>query len=289
LLKRFPRWLGVSLLALGTLLSSGLILWCSLAPGITARTVLNQLVNLQVQQLAGAFMPADYGFWWQGIVALLFFSLLAGIRCSGSISGERERQTWEALLLTPLTEQELIRGKLWGIMGVSYGCVLAYAVPAVALSFLGGPGAIFWTMVWLLVTFLAMFYTGSAGMWSSVRSRSSWRSLLSTLGWGYVGGFIVFLCTVPIILYLVLFILIALELLDHLLGTSFSPNTGTGFAQVLVVTSLAVCIGLALLFWGGSRFFLHYAQKWVAERERTRFWQDEPRMPHRRRCLARLR
>ena len=42
--------------------------------------------------------------------------MVVGIRCSGAISGERERLTWEALLLTPLETRYLVRGKLRGIM-----------------------------------------------------------------------------------------------------------------------------------------------------------------------------
>jgi hypothetical protein len=276
-LKGFPRWLGLVFIVLATLLSSGLILWFSRAPGITALALFTLLFHLDFVGLAGSFLVADYGFWWQGVIALFFFSLLVGVRCSGSVSGEREHQTWEALLLSPLTVRELIRGKLWGIMGVSYGYVLAYAVPALLLSVLGGGLALFWTVLWLLVTLLAMYYAGAAGMWSSVRSRSSWRSLLSTLGWGYVGGFLVFLCTVPIIFYLTFFLILALTLADSTMGTSVAPRGGTGILQFLAVATVTVCISLALLFWGGSRLFLHYAQKWVSERERTRTWSYEPR------------
>ena len=63
----------------------------------------------------------------------------------GAISSERERQTWEALLLTPLSAGQIIRGKLWGVMAASYWYLLAYAAPAVTLSVLGGPVAVFWT------------------------------------------------------------------------------------------------------------------------------------------------
>ena len=89
-LKGFPRWLGLVFIALATLLSSGLILWFSRAAGITALTLFTLLFHLDFVGLAGSFLLADYGFWWQGVITLFFFSLLVGVRCSGSVSGERD-------------------------------------------------------------------------------------------------------------------------------------------------------------------------------------------------------
>jgi hypothetical protein len=287
-LNRLPRGLGMSSVVIATLISSCMILYSYLAPGVTVARVLTLASTGDIPGLSGAFLPADHAFWWQGVLALLFFSLLISIRCSGSVSGERERRTWEALLLTPLPEAQLIRGKLWGILGACYLYLLAYALPACLFSFLGGGLAFFWTLLWLAITLLAMYYAGAAGLWSSVRSSSSWRSLLSTLGWGYVGGFVVFLCTIPLIFFVAIFVFRALQLIDQL-GTSLAPTTGTGFAQYMATVTISVCLGLALLFWGGARFFLHYAQKWVAERDRTRHWREEPITGRRRRRVVQRR
>ena len=49
-----------------------------------------------------------------------------------------------------------------------------------------------------VVATLTMFYMGAAGVWSSTRFSSSWRSLLATMGIGYVGGLILWLITTPI-------------------------------------------------------------------------------------------
>ena len=95
---------------------------------------------------------AGTGFLIQSLVVMLLASLVVGIRCSGAITGERERQTWEALLLTPLSARQVVRGKLWGIMGASYWYLLAYAAPAAVLSALGGLLALWWTVLWLAVT-----------------------------------------------------------------------------------------------------------------------------------------
>jgi len=199
------------------------------------------------------------------------------VRCSGAISGEREKQTWEALLLTPLSARQLVHGKLWGIMGASYYYLLAYAVPALGLSVLGGFMSLFWTALWLAVTFLAMYFVGATGLRCSVRAKSSWRSLLGTLGMGYVGGFVIYVMTSPIILILALVVLLSMILIDRLLGTSLaSAATGGGLAGLLLAFKIASCAALALIFWLLSKYFLRDSQRWIADRERTRHWSEEP-------------
>ena len=88
----------------------------------------------------------DY-FVLQGLAVMLLGSFIVGIRCSGAITGERERQTWEAVLLTPMSAKQLVTGKLWGVMGACYWYLLAYGVPAVLLSALGGVGCLGWTVL----------------------------------------------------------------------------------------------------------------------------------------------
>ena len=63
----------------------------------------------------------------------------------------------------------MIHGKLWGVTGASYWYLLAYGAPAVMLSVLGGVLAFFWTLLWLGVTVLAMYFVGAAGLYCSAR------------------------------------------------------------------------------------------------------------------------
>jgi ABC-type transport system involved in multi-copper enzyme maturation permease subunit len=222
---------------------------------------------------------------------MLIASLVVGIRCSGTISGEREKQTWEALLLTPLSSRQLVRGKLWGIMGASYLYLLVYAVPALGLSAVSSFLAFFWTGIWLAVTWLAMYFVGAAGIWCSVRSKSSWRSLLGTVGIGYGGGVGVYLLTSPVIFVLAALILLFLMLVDQALGTELGKSALSGGAEnYFEAFKIASCLVLAGLFWGLAWFFLGDAQKWISDRERTRHWKDEPlRLPPLRQREARPR
>jgi ABC-type transport system involved in multi-copper enzyme maturation permease subunit len=71
-----------------------------------------------------------------------FFSILmqlaVGLRAAVSISGERERLTWDGLLTSPLEGREIVWGKLWGslyalrwlLLAILYSWAVALAVGA---------------------------------------------------------------------------------------------------------------------------------------------------------------
>src|SRR5207244_9488292 len=79
--------------------------------------------------------------------------------------------------------------------GIRDDLVTGVQTCALPISIFGGVMAFFWTVLWLGVTVLAMYFVGAAGIWCSVRSRDSWRSLVGTILWGYVGAGAVFLVT----------------------------------------------------------------------------------------------
>src|SRR5262249_48913962 len=124
-------------------------------------------------------------FLWLSVAALFVSSVIVGIRCSGAIVGEREKQTWEALLVTPLTAEGLGGGRLWAVMGAISRYLPAYAIPPILCSALTFGIAVFYTIACLAVTVLAMYYMGAAGLFFSVRSKTSWRALFATFGFSY--------------------------------------------------------------------------------------------------------
>jgi ABC-type transport system involved in multi-copper enzyme maturation permease subunit len=290
-LRTFPRWAGLATTFFVSSVAGLFVLWLSLDPTKSMAYVAQLVVHLDAEGLLKCFKGADAGFLILGTAALFIATLLTGIRCSGAVSGERERLTWEALLLSPLTVRHLIRGKLWGIIGAVYLYLLAYAIPALALALVGGFGALFWTVLLLATTLLAVYFLGAAGLRCSVRAKTSWRSLLGTLGIGYVGGAIVYIVTLPVLFVLALFIWIGLQLIDQLAKDylNSSPFGGLGLGQFWIGFLIASCIGLALTSWGLAWFFLADAQKWVADRERTRHWHEEPMYYRPRRRRPRLR
>lgn len=208
---------------------------------------------------------------WVSVLVLLAASLIVGIRASGAITAEREKHTWEALLMTPLETPSLVRAKLWGIIEGTYPYLAMYAIPMFAFSLLGGLIGIVNFLISLGVTWLAMFYTGATGLWCSARSNSSWRSLVGTLAWAYLGGFLGFVALIPILFTLWVFIALFLELVELVF---FGKASGTWMAGWTTFV-LAGQIAMALAFLLGSWFFLWEAEKRVADYDRARHWTLE--------------
>jgi ABC-type transport system involved in multi-copper enzyme maturation permease subunit len=336
-----PRWFALPAIAFGTVLL--IITLLALNTGVPFATLAEWLITLNVRNL-WQLQPGDVAvaFFFLGGIVLVLASLVVGIRCSGTVSGEREKQTWEALLLTPLATKQLIRNKLWGILGAAAPYVLAYMVPALLLATIISPPqswilvaaasvltlalavgfrrrldsfmtfwvffaialvtmvaalalrapTLFLVMLTTVVTTLTMFYMGAAGVWSSTRFSSSWRSLLATMGIGYVGGLVLWLITTPITVMvgLVLFmIFMALTELDKQVGTQ-TANVFATFTGGPILAILASCIVLAGTFFGVPWLFIINAERRVSELERVRVWREgELRTPGRRkRRLRRL-
>jgi ABC-type transport system involved in multi-copper enzyme maturation permease subunit len=275
-LRRIPRWLAITAIATATTVSSLTILACSMPPGKDLADLAGAVLAANPAALEAALPDAAEGFLVQSLVVMLLASLVVGVRCSGAVTGERERQTWEALLLTPLSAAQILDGKLWGVLGACLWYLLAYAAPAVTLSALGGPLALFWTLLWLAVTLLALYYVGSAGLWCSVRSRNSWRSLLGTLAAGYVGGVALYLATSPVWYMASLLVTMVLTVIDRTWGTRTAVLMPRGLVPLGTPTLLTSSAVLAAIFWLTARLFRKWARRWVADRDRTRHWAEEP-------------
>jgi ABC-type transport system involved in multi-copper enzyme maturation permease subunit len=279
--RQIPGWVGIALVLILTVISCGTILYFNLPPGTGIEYLVTLIAEGDIQGLVNKFSqiaPCDEGFMYLGLVVVFLASLVVGIRCSGAISGERERQTWEALLLTPMETRLLVRGKLRGIMGATYPYLRVYAVPAVLLSLAGGLMSFFWITFTLTVAFLAMYFVGAAGIWCSVRSSTSWRSLLGTLGFGYLGAFLMFVISSPLIIIVALVLWVLLQLVDALiLRTGVARMVGAG--TFLNAWRIAACIVQAAAFFGAAKLFLNMAEQRVSDLERTRHWKYEPKRP----------
>ena len=82
--------------------------------------------------------------------------------------------------------------------------------------------------------------------------------------------------TSPVTLVVALLLLLVLAIVDVAVGTRLAPlcfNNGRMFFRLFFAGS---CIALVGAFWLTARWFLTGAQRWVADRERTRHWYEEP-------------
>jgi ABC-type transport system involved in multi-copper enzyme maturation permease subunit len=279
MLRAMPRWLGVALIVLITSLSSIVILADHLAVQDTPAAVIKAILAADFDKLTlihERMTSSATGFYSQGLVVMLLATLVVAIRCSGAVTGEREKSTWEALLLTPLETHQLIRGKLWGIIGASIPYLTAYVLPALFFAVIGGVGSVLWVVVWAAVTLLAMIFVGAAGLWCSVRAKTSWRSLLGTLGITYVGGFILFCVTSPIMIMMAMILFIFVMIVEQYLGFGTSRAFTSNFFNIF---SLAMCVTLAGAFALMAWRFVAAAEYRVGVMERTKHWRNEPKHP----------
>jgi ABC-type transport system involved in multi-copper enzyme maturation permease subunit len=278
-LRALPRWLGVMLVFLLTSASSINILAQHLESPNTVGSVIKMGLAGDLGGLARVQLrmtKCDGEFYFQGFIVMLITGLVIAIRCSGAVTGEREKGTWEALLLTPLETRQLLRGKLWGIIGAAMPYLTAYGLAALTLATIGGAAAFLWTAAWLGVTLLAMVFVGAAGLWCSVRAKTSWRSLLGTLGITYLGGFLLFCITSPIISIVALLIYLGLMLVEKQLGVAATGIFGNHYGEVF---QLAMCITLAGAFALTAWRFVVSAEYRVGVLERTKHWRREPKHP----------
>jgi ABC-type transport system involved in multi-copper enzyme maturation permease subunit len=214
-LRQVPRWLGVTLVSLVTVLVLGL-LYAQEAAGPPSTGMAKYLFHLKV-----------------GLVVAFAGLLVVGVRSSSAVTREREARTWEALLLSPTVTRKVIEEKFRGILGAARPYLLAYAVPALVLALIHGfatmplPASGRWRLnhtpvfgfadfllaaLWLISAYFLMHWVAAAGLACSAGASSSWRSLLLTFGMsGYLG---LVMCLLPSLL-LGVAIAVSLDSMPH--------------------------------------------------------------------------
>src|SRR5262249_60881440 len=115
-------------------------------------------------------------------------------------------------------------------------------------------------------------FVGATGLYCSVRAASSWRSLLWTKAISYVGGFFLYMMSLPLIFVVYLLVLLSLVVFDQMTGTGFARGFVGGFGAFLIGSYVVLLGVFGLLTW----YFINDAEKYVADRERVRHWKDEP-------------
>jgi ABC-type transport system involved in multi-copper enzyme maturation permease subunit len=291
ILKYLPRWLALLSLFFGALILNGLAIIANLPilpNGQTDWTPVQRVLTTGKLSFLWTALNVDiFSFLvLQAVVILLLFSAVVGIRCSGCVTGEREKLAWEALLLAPIDTKPLLWGKLWGILGAALPYLLVYQTATLMMTILVGPSGLFICGLSILVTLLFMFFLGATGIWCSAWSKSSWRSLLMTNFVGYVGGFFIWLCASPVLLIIAGLLLVVFTAVDQALGLGVATWLGTaGIGMFMISFWVASWLGIGLLFFGMGFYFMNQAVNWVANRERIRIWGEPTAAPRRRRRI----
>jgi hypothetical protein len=164
--------------------------------------------------------------------------------------------------LTPLETEQILRGKLWGIIDSCRPYLLAYLLPALGLAAFAGLLPLFWIVFCWAWAWLLMYFMGTVGIDNSVRAPSTWRSLLATLAanvWTLVLAYLTLGVAVAGIVIGVLSLCLFLPAIIR--GTFWEPAVPV---IAIVISSMVTSV----LLLAKSEELLQKAEKYLAEKER---------------------
>ena len=115
-------------------------------------------VNIDLQSDGGA-RGRDLFFWLFGGQIALILAILPALS-TGALAQERERQTLQPLILTPLSPLQIVWGKAGGVLSL-VGLMLLATLPLTSLCFLlGGVDTGMLVSAYATILGLAVFTTG---------------------------------------------------------------------------------------------------------------------------------
>lgn len=184
LLRLLPRWVGVVAAAIIGVLCSTSVLARSLPKDMPPAALVRAAGRLDFAAVFDALLrlqSPEWGFLIQGMLSLLFVAAIVNLRAAGGVSGEREKGTWDALLLAGMDSDEMLRGKLLGILDSTRPYLLAYGIPALLFSTAGGVTSFLFTIMPLALAWPLMYLSGAVALERSTRYPSAWKSTADAL------------------------------------------------------------------------------------------------------------
>jgi ABC-type transport system involved in multi-copper enzyme maturation permease subunit len=171
-LRQIPRWVGfLCVFTASTILAVDAT---AHALGTTFRYAVS---NLDFEAAYGLLRRPDAArlvddIHIMGGLLLVIGSLTVVIRCAGSISEEKSRKSWEALLLTPLELREILAEKYRGILEAGIAPMVIYCVPMFAVSAFSGMEVVVVAAFWAGAAIVVVPVAGGLGMGTANRGES---------------------------------------------------------------------------------------------------------------------
>lgn len=233
---------------------------------------------------ATSLLSSHAGGWGTGeaevvlCLGTLLLVLLAPGLTSGVIAGERQRGTWEMLLVTPLRPLEILLGKLGGrLAGV--GLLLLAGLPFVALAIGTDRVALPWLLATALIAPAALLGLSVVGLVCSARCRDV--ATATATAYGITGvlclliplGEALFSVTAgsggePWLCVITCPFIAVVVLGEHLSGARYAPSQGElGLVCVLFYLLLAAG-GLRLLAGSGAHWLHAHGERPTARKKR---------------------
>lgn len=190
-----------------------------------------------------------------GLVITFLIALFAAIRGAASIAAERERRTWDEVLLTPDDTLDLLLQKHRGIVYQAAPLACTHLLVSIPMMLITGPwGAAGLLLLWL-TGWPLLLSAGAVGLKSSARSGNSWHALaVALLGWWFFLTGMVF----------AIFLLLGFGCIPTL-WLIIPLTSRTAQVVSLLIASLATWIGLVVY----ALFTLGEAARWIDENERV--------------------
>jgi ABC-type Na+ efflux pump permease subunit len=185
---RFGRWLGIVItiaIGGGSVVLAGVLCWSLfISSGETSRIWASRLLSIALGGFAGTFL----GWMLQWAV---------GLRAAVSIASERERATWDALLMSPLLPREIGLGKLFGslyaLKWMAAAMVLAWTLAVVVSAV-----SIRDYIIWIAGAAVTCAFMAAIGVRLSLSLPTATKAMTWTIGSWLVGHAIVAFCAFSI-------------------------------------------------------------------------------------------
>ena len=142
------------------------------------------IITLMVLYAESEYSGANY----QTLMAL--FPILATLQCfiilfmipvltASSIAGERERQTLDVMLTTPISPFSIVLGKVFTAMAQVLMYVVS-SVPIMSLAFIIGGMSWSYILGFIAMVVYASFYVGAVGVYCSAKRKKTITSVISS-------------------------------------------------------------------------------------------------------------
>ena len=193
----------VSLGQAGRWIGSLLVLWMALGSlGLASYAAYGYFARSDTTFVDRAAQQSSF---WYGNSAMFIGFLMQwaiGLRAAVTISSERERGTWDALLTSPLLGAEIVGGKLWGSL-YALKWLIGSAVLAWTITF--SLGGMFWPEYAEQLINMALIgpFMAAVGVRTSLRSPTATRAMGVTIGL-WLGAYLIALAIAAVVCIVVI-------------------------------------------------------------------------------------
>ena len=180
-----------------------------------------------------------------------------GLRAAVSIASERERQTWDSILTTPLEGKEIVTAKMLGSV-----TALRWVLGAVAFAWVTavvcGEITVGEFVVYVLNVVTVGFFMAAVGVWFSLCSKTTVWAMTLTLGAWVGASIMVSIVSVFIALFVMLFVMLFWMTTGMVLGSTgaagFSAPISFETVWQIAWYALYLLMGVGALLFLRSRF-----------------------------------